>query len=281
MQRFETNVVFSCPKCGEAAATAAEVPEPDWAAAERSSDLYSEGETEVECNRCSTVFPAYVINSAGTCEIILNDFPRTRVACDMAFYSPEENADWVELETTGDPYAFFNESYRQATSVLAEHGENLGAYIINRMVFAQQVAALEAYLADTLIKGVDNDPDAMQRLIEKDKDLLAERVTLAEIARNPNVLKDRVKGHLRTVLYHNLQKVDFLYRTAFDVRVLGTREENAHLLEAIQHRHHCVHRNGIDLEGNRLTVFTPQYVQLTADRMKAVVDRIESQLLPF
>ncbi|MDO8900825.1 MAG: hypothetical protein Q7V15_05660 [Phenylobacterium sp.] len=281
MQRFETNVVFICPKCGETAASAVEVPEPDWSAAEQASDLYSEGETEVHCSVCGEAFAAYVNNSSGTCQVKLDDFPLVKISCDLAFYAPEESEDWIELEITGDPYGFFIESYRQATSVLVEHGEHLGAHIINRMVFSQQVTALEAYLSDTLIKGVNSSPDAMQRLIENDKDLLAERVTLAEIAKNPNVLNERVKSYLRSVLYHNLQRVDFLYRTAFEVRVLGTKDENKHLLEAIQNRHHCVHRNGIDLDGNRLIVFTPEYVQITADRMKAVVDRIQSQLIPF
>lgn len=279
MQRFETNVSFECPACGEIAATAVEVPEPDWNAAENFSDLNSEGATEVVCNRCRTEFPAYVTNSAGSCHIVLDDHERVDVSSDMAFFSPEEQ-DWLEHETKGDPYAFFNESYRQAAQVLAEYGVEAGAHLVNRMVFAQQVSALEAYLGDTLMRRVAVDSEALQRLIEKDKELLAEKVSLTEIAKNPDILRDRVKTHLRAVLYHNLKKVDFLYQTAFRIRVLGTKEENAHLLQAIQYRHHCVHRNGMDQEGNRLTVFTPQYVKETADRMKALVDRIQFELYP-
>ncbi len=279
MQRFETNVSFECPKCGEIANTAVEVPEPDWTGAERFSDLNSEGATEVVCNKCKTDFPASVTNSAGSCDVVLDDHPDVYLSCDMAFFSPEEE-DWLELETKGDPYAFFNESHRQAAQVLAEHGGDAGAHLVNRMVFAQQVSALEAYLGDTLMRGVEANKDALQRLIETDKELLAEKVTLAEIAKNPDLLKDRVKSHLRGVLYHNLQKVDFLYRTAFSIRILGSKDENAHLLQAIQQRHHCVHRNGMDQDGNRLTVFTPQYVQQTADRMKALVDRVQNELHP-
>ncbi|MDP2229049.1 MAG: hypothetical protein Q8J78_16415 [Moraxellaceae bacterium] len=281
MQRLESNVAFKCPRCGQMAAAVVDVPEPDWSMAERSSELYAEGHTEVVCPNCGADFSAYATNSGGSCEIKLDDFPGVRISCDPPYFSPEEGEDWIEQEITGDPFAFFKESYHQATAVLAQHGEDGGAHIINRMVFAQQVAALEAYLADTLIKGVVADPRALQRLIDKDKDLLAERVSLSEIARNPDLLKDRVKGYLRGLLYHNLQKVDFLYWTAFDIRVLGSKDENAHLLEAIQLRHHCVHRNGVDLDGRRLTVFTRDYVQLTADRMKALVERVQSQILPF
>lgn len=277
MQRFETNASFECPKCGEVAHTAIEVPEPDWGEAEDFSDLNSEGPTEAACNRCKTDFPAYVTNLAGACEVLLDDHPDVHVSCDMAFFSPEEE-DWLELETKGDPYAFFNQSYGQAAQVLAEHGGEAGAHLINRMVFAQQVSALEAYLGDTLMRGVAADKDALQRLIETDKELLSEKVTLVEIAKNPELLKDRVKSHLRAVLYHNLQRVDFLYRTAFNIRILGSKDQNAHLLQAIKYRHDCVHRNGMDQDGNRLTVFTLQYVQESANRMKALVDRVQAEL---
>lgn len=72
MQRFETNASFECPACGQADNTPVEVPEPDGSAAENFSDLNSHGPTEVTCNRCKAVFPAYVSNSAGTCEIVLD-----------------------------------------------------------------------------------------------------------------------------------------------------------------------------------------------------------------
>lgn len=38
--------------------------------------------------------------------------------------------------------------------MLADHGAEDGSYLFNRMVFAQQVTALEAYLGDTLFKQV-------------------------------------------------------------------------------------------------------------------------------
>ncbi len=44
---------------------------------------------------------------------------------------------------------------------------------------------------------------------------------------------------------------------------------------AVRYHHDCVHRNGIDKSGTRLMVFTKEYVQETADLMRAFVDRIE------
>lgn len=40
-------------------------------------------------------------------------------------------------------------------------------------------------------------------------------------------------------------------------------------------RHDCVHRNGSDLDGQELKVFTKQFVQHTADSIKDLVQSIE------
>ncbi len=87
--------------------------------------------------------------------------------------------------------------------------------------------------------------------------------------------------YLRSILYHDLAKVDFLYRTALDAPVLGEKEDNDKLFKAITYRHDCVHRNGRDKEGNRLTVFTKAYVQEIAVVMRSLVDRIERKISPL
>jgi hypothetical protein len=277
LQRFETDVQFDCPVCGKFSKTAVEVPEPNWGAAEKMSELTSEDQTEVVCNECETVFPAYVYNSAGSCDVTLDDYPDTQISADMAFFSPEED-EWLDNEVAADPHAIFVDSFNKTGEILAAHGGEDGGHLINRMVFAQQVSALEAYLGDTLIKAVQAKPEALARLVAADKDLNAEKFTLADIASNPGLLGEKVGAYLRAILYHNLGKVDFLYRTALDVRVLGDKADNALLLQAIKHRHDCVHRNGMDKDGNQLTVFTKAHVQDVANAMRTLIDRIETEV---
>ncbi len=199
------------------------------------------------------------------------------LSADMAFFSPEED-EWLDNEVAADPHAIFVDSFNKTGEILATHGGEDGGHLINRMVFAQQVSALEAYLGDTLIKAVQAKPEALARLVAADKDLNAEKFTLADIAANPGLLGEKVAAYLRAILYHNLAKVDFLYRTALDVRVLGDKANNALLLQAIRHRHDCVHRNGMDKDGNHLTVFTKAHVQDVANAMRTLVDRIETEV---
>jgi hypothetical protein len=54
-------------------------------------------------------------------------------------------------------------------------------------------------------------------------------------------------------------------------------DDRSKLHKAIEYRHDCVHRNGIDRDGKRLEVFTRQYVQGIADDIKMLVDKIEAK----
>jgi hypothetical protein len=185
---------------------------------------------------------------------------------------------WVDQGIPDDPHLVFMNSYEQSMSIIVDHGSEDGSNLINRMVFAQQVGALEAYLGDTLLKGIRDSREAMMRLIAADKKLNAEKCTLADIAANPDIVVEKVTAYLRSVLYHNLQRVDCLYRAALAVRVLGEKAEKDKLFVAINYRHDCVHRNGIDKEGKRLRVFTKTYVQEIAAVMRSLVDRIEREI---
>jgi hypothetical protein len=84
-----------------------------------------------------------------------------------------------------------------------------------------------------------------------------------------------VTDYLRSLVFHDLERVDFLYRAVFSSGILKDDIDKGKLFAAIRYRHDCVHRNGIDKSGMRLTVFTKEYVQETADLMRAFVDRIE------
>jgi hypothetical protein len=88
----------------------------------------------------------------------------------------------------------------------------------------------------------------------------------------------KVREYLRSILYHNLQKVDFLYKTALQTPILNLAQDRAELLKAVILRHDCVHRNGFDKDGNELTIFTKQFVQATADLIKGFVAEIEKQI---
>jgi len=119
---------------------------------------------------------------------------------------------------------------------------------------------------------------ATERLITGDRGLNKENFTLTDIISSRDIVAEKVTDYLHSIPYHVLARVDCLYRTALDVRVLGEKADNDKLLKAITYRHDCVHRNGRDKEGNWLTVCTRAYVEEIAVVMRSLVDRIEREL---
>ncbi|MGY3510653.1 hypothetical protein [Bradyrhizobium lupini] len=188
--------------------------------------------------------------------------------------APEPD-DWLDSAPPADPFWVFMESYRGTISLLARQGTEDGRHLVNRLVFSHQVTALETYLGDTLINEVFSDTNVLERLLDGDKDLSKEKFTLPEIAKDPGLINRKVREHLKSILYHNLQKVDVLYHVALGIRILDLARDKPTLLEAVRLRHDCVHRNGRDKEGRELDIFTKVFVQDTADAIKDLVEKIE------
>jgi len=190
-------------------------------------------------------------------------------------HSEPEPDDWLAYEAPANPYRVFMDSYHHTGDLLADHGGVRGDHLVNRMIFSQQITALEAYLGDTLLNEVMGDKAAMQRLIDKDADLAKEKFTLSEVSKDPGLVERKVRTHLREVMYHNLKKVDVLYNIALGVQILDLATDKASLFKAVLLRHDCVHRNVFDKEGNEIDVFTKAFVQDTADLIKTFVEDIQ------
>lgn len=129
-----------------------------------------------------------------------------------------------------------------------------------------------------IINAVVGDADAMQRLITEDDELAKEKFTLAEISKEPTLIERKVREHLRSILYHNLAKVDVLYGIALKIKILDHSDDKGSLFKAVILRHDCVHRNGFDKEGNELKIFNKKFVRDSADQIKSFVENIENAL---
>lgn len=190
-------------------------------------------------------------------------------------HGPPEPDEWLDYAVPADPFTIFMDSYHHTGVLLADFGKDNGRDLVNRLVFSQQVTALEAYLGDTLLNAVAADSAATQRLIDKDDELSKQKFTLTQIRSDPDLVARRVREYLRSILYHNLAKVDVLYDIALGIRILDLTSDKTALFAAIMLRHDCVHRNGFDKDGNELSVFTRRFVQQTADLIRALVENIE------
>jgi hypothetical protein len=193
-------------------------------------------------------------------------------------HEEQEPDNWIDYRLPDNPFTVFMASYQQTSELLTNHGSDNGTDLLNRLLFSHQITALEAYLGDTLLNDVLRDNDAIARLIQKDSDLAQKKFTLNDIAADPNLVKKEVREYLRSILYHNLAKVDVLYGIALQLRILPLLVESSKkdLFQSVLFRHDCIHRNGFDKDGAALTIFTRQFVQEKSGLIKDFVQKIET-----
>jgi hypothetical protein len=273
MEGLKATAEFECPSCHQQVQAIISVPGPDLGA-ERISDMTIVEAVDVECPVCGEVFTGEAAAGIFDCQVKLDDYSETQISTHVQ-HEPDE--PWDDYEPPEDPHDTYRSSRAEAADLLKEHGGG-GSDLINRMVFAHYIGAMEAYLGDTFRNMIVSNPKAVSRLVALDRKLNEEKFTLAEIDSSPDLLKTRVLLRLRSVMWHNLKSVSALYNQAFEIDLLKKLGDNYPLLDkAIEYRHDCVHRNGFDRDKNKLTVFTQGYVESVGAIIDDLVTEIEGE----
>ncbi|MHC0055837.1 hypothetical protein [Actibacterium sp. D379-3] len=280
MQQFQTNIVFHCPSCGQSSGIEVQVPELNFMS-DKMSEHVSEGEVYISCPNCKANFDGYAYCTGHECTISIEEHD-LEIHGDPPMYSPTDDYNWGEYDIPDDPHGIFLSTHDQMLELLdiefvLAHDDQ----IVARMIFAQLISAMEAYLADTLMSQVLGDPNKTKALLAKDTELNKQNFSLKDIAGDEGIVERHVQGYLRRILYHNLGKVQFLYDAALGVELKTSNDDWQHLHKSVLHRHDCVHRNGFDSEGTKNTVFNKDYVRETATVVKRLVDKVDGDLSPF
>ena len=279
-----TTARFECPICKEEACATVEVPEVDWTV-EPLSDSLSEDDGEMGCDQCGEWFNISIQNSPAGCFIELIDHPSVGVSAEDAPFASDESQEneWLNNSIPQSPYDIYISNYHHLGDVLAEcSGSEAGVFrrsaaVIQRMIFAETISSMEAYLGDTLQQAVLYSAKAMQRLTVKDKELSTEKVSLNVILANPNVVSDKVRTYLKGLLYHNLPKIEAMFKIALEVDIFPDEDLKVRLLGIVQIRHDVVHRNGKDKDGEEHS-FPTAWVTEAMENVRTFVEHVEASV---
>jgi hypothetical protein len=280
VQLFESRVHFRCPACRHHNVQNVEVPELDYSA-DSPSDFTSQGDATLWCEACESEFPSSVWCNGSYCQFTLDDYPQIKLTGDAPFYSQDQNDYWIDYDPPDDPFAICLTTLDQIGSLLTDkptHKDD--PQLLNRMLFSQAITALETYLFDTLMRRVTSDRDVLVRLANRDRLLSQEKFTLQTLANNQLLLEEHTRKYLGGVLYHNLERVNFLFEAAFGFSMKENDSSWELLLEAVRYRHDCVHRNGMNSEGQKLLIFGREYVGQAIGAIQGFVRRIELKIAP-
>jgi hypothetical protein len=145
-----------------------------------------------------------------------------------------------------------------------------------RLLYANVITALETYLSDTFVNTVLSSNEALRRYVEKAPEFNKTLIPYSDVFTAAEGAQQKVKQHLLSLAWHNLAKVQPMYREALRVDLSHCLTDVA---RAIAKRRDIVHRNGTNRDGQPVVVSADDVVAL-ADTVERFAVKIEEQLSP-
>jgi hypothetical protein len=173
------------------------------------------------------------------------------------------------------PRRFFDERLAQVFALLAADGlEGANRQLLNQMAHSSLIAALEAYLADTMTYWVDNDDQALRRVVSTNKDFQTRSLTVAELFDRFERIREELKTYLADLVWHRLDKIKPMLASGLEIQI----PDIGSLMREVITRHDIVHRAGRRADGTVVDISAEKLGQLRVD-LTTFVDGIETELL--
>lgn len=256
---MQMDISFSC-QCGQHIEEVVHVPEPNFMA-EKNKDSGSEHWEQICCESCGDEYEITVMNSFGGADCYV-DNGDVEVNFGMPYY-PESDYDQDELEWfigSKTQIEIFQNQIKSVEKLLEVEVDGETYFSLLVMLHGHVVAATEAYLASTFIHQVTNSEELTRKLVETDPTFSKMKFTLKEIFEKQEGLKLTVATYLKDLIFHDLKKVKPMYKEVLSCEF----GDIAWLFQAVSTRHHCVHRAGLDKEGNQVEISIDSIKELVA-----------------
>jgi len=173
-----------------------------------------------------------------------------------------------------DPHHFLEDRIAEVFAVLeASRLEGTNKRLLHQMAHSSLIAALEAYLADTVSYWIEKDPGAMRRFVSTNRDLQERSLTVAELFERLDKLSGEIKVYLDGFVWHRLDKVKAMLASGLEIRV----PDIGNLMKEIRTRHDIVHRAGRRADGT-LVELSMEDLSGVRDAIRQFSTEIEAEL---
>lgn len=256
---MQMDISFSC-QCAQHIEEVVHVPEPNFMA-EKNKDSGSESWEQIYCESCGDEHEITVLNSFGGADCYV-DNGDIEVNFGMPYY-PESDYDQDELEWfigSKTQIEIFQNQIKSVEKLLEVEVDGETYFSLLVMLHGHVVAATEAYLASTFIHQVTNSEELTRKLVETDPTFSKMKFTLKEIFEKQEGLKLTVATYLKDLIFHDLKKVKPMYKEVLECEF----GDIAWLFQAVSTRHHCVHRAGLDKDGDQVEISIDSIKELVA-----------------
>lgn len=269
---------FNCNRCG------AEIVEDvfDLPGFDYSAEIHSDGrgvETlDVRCETCGKDYQVELSNMFDQFEVEVVGAAEVEVDLEIEPEYDDSDYDYQEYLKSfvpGEPGERYRHSLQLLDTMVADAGP-LNTYpMSHRMLLLQHVAMMEAYLSDRLITLVAID-SVRTNLVKGFPKLQNLQAPLVAFAVNPNLVHERTVACLKAQLYHELDDVERMYQAALAKSPFKTDGMKSLLKAAMINRHHCVHRDGKNNEGEVLAEVDGAYIEQVRGAISGLVAHIEA-----
>lgn len=174
-----------------------------------------------------------------------------------------------------DPHRFLEERIGDIFAVLdASTLDGANCRLLHQMAHSSLIAALEAYLADTVSYWVGKNERTLRRFVSTNKDFQTRSLTVAELFERLENLGAEVKTYLVDFVWHRLDKVKPMLTSGLEIRV----PEIGDLMKEVKVRHDIVHRAGRCADGS-LVELSNEYLHRVRDTIRQFSQGIEEELV--
>lgn len=167
----------------------------------------------------------------------------------------------------------FNTQMQSISELLNIQVYNETQFSLLVMLHGHAVASVESYLASSFIHKVTNSEELIRKLVETDPTFSKMKFTLKEIYEKQESLKLTVATYLKELIFHDLKKVKPMFKDVLDCDF----GDISWLFSAVNMRHHCVHRAGLDKDGNRVNISVDSIKELV-EQSTLLVHSVEAKI---
>lgn len=179
----------------------------------------------------------------------------------------------IEIPNRDLPLEQFQQRQQDLCNLLAYPTESHLQELQFELVFSSIIAALEAYLSETMSYWLKHDTTVFRRYVENCRKFQSEQFKLSEIFLKQEEISNIVDEQLQSTVWHRLDKVSPLIASSLNIK----EPEIKTLMPFITKRHHFVHRSGRTKTGERVTVTSQEFAMLL-DAIHEFIQHIEDEI---
>lgn len=169
-------------------------------------------------------------------------------------------------------YLSFRSYLYESKFILNKHGlyESLEP-VIYRLVYINIFGAMEAFLFRLLKHKIFSDEAILKQFITTFPSFKEEKISLSEAYDANHRIEKRVEEIIDSINYHQLPKIKNIYKSTLDISI-----DISKIIPHIEKRHDFVHRNGVNIKLDEISIDKKE-VETLFDHMEKMVESVVDQ----